>query len=82
MDIRGRVHNGVVVLDAGTALPEGVRVRVVVEPSKPKIVTTPGELPIVQGGEPGSIPLTNERIAEILEEEDLAALKASWNVPP
>lgn len=59
-------------------MPEGVAVRVVF-PSEPVIRVSPirkrVQLPLVTGGEPGSIPLTNERIYEILDEEDIASLK-------
>jgi hypothetical protein len=81
METFGHIENGVVVLDSGSTLPEGTRVFVSPVPAEPVILIRPGELPVVLGGEPGSVNLTNERIAEILDEEDLAALKHSWNVP-
>ena len=78
MQISGRVQNGVVVLDGPMTLPEGAAVTVVVRSSPvvhfakyPKRV----EFPLVPSDAPGSIDLTNERIAEILEEEDIDALK-------
>lgn len=78
MEILGHVQNGVVVLDGPMSLPEGAAVRVVVRSSlvthfskNPKRV----EFPLVHSTAPGSIDLTNERIAEILEEEDIDALK-------
>lgn len=84
MEIFGHVENGVVVLEGGVSLPEGTRVSVstdVEAPSNPEIVSNPGELPFVRGGAPGSVRLTNERVAEILEQEELDALKRQWNVP-
>ncbi len=84
MEIRGHIHNGVVVLEGGATFPEGTRVAVfpiAPAPSEPQIVLKPGELPVVLSGAPGSIALTNERISEIVEEEDIAALKGTWNAP-
>jgi hypothetical protein len=84
MEILGQVCNGVVVLDGGVALPEGTRVSVSPvppQPSKPEIAMKPGELPVVVGGVPGSVHLTNERINEILEEEDIAYMKGKLHVP-
>lgn len=73
MVITGRVENGVVVLPAGTTLPEGAEVAV----SYP-VPAAAGhgekqriQLPLVRSEHPGSLNLSNERIAEILEEEDL-----------
>jgi len=81
MEAFGRVQNGVVVLDSGVTLPEGTRVFVSPVPAKPVILLRPGELPVVLGGEPGSVHLTNARIGEILDDEDVAALTNSWHVP-
>jgi hypothetical protein len=81
MTLTGHIQNGVVVLDGGTTFPEGTRVCVFPIPPQPVIVMKPGELPVVLGGEPGSVHLTNERINEILEEEDIAAMKGMWNGP-
>lgn len=82
MEAFGHVQNGVVVLDEGASLPEGTRVYVTVAPltDKPQIEYLPGQLPVVRGGVPGSLNLTNERIHEILEQEEVAALKRQWNV--
>lgn len=75
MAIPGRVHNGVVVLEGGHALPEGTAVTVscdvapvLKKPVKRKRV----QLPLVHSENPGSVHLTNERIAEILNEEDVS----------
>jgi len=78
MTISGHVHNGVIVLDEGASFPEGTRVCVFtlpVQQSKPQIECIPGQLPLVRGGLSGSLELTNERIAEILDTEDLEALR-------
>ncbi len=84
MDVPGRVCNGVVVLEAGTVLPEGAAVRVLC-PVGPRIRVSPirkrVQLPLVKTDRPGSVALTNDRIAEILEAEDIEALKGQWNAP-
>lgn len=84
MTLTGRIQNGVVVFDEGMAFPEGTRVSVSPvspQPATPEIAMKPGELPVVMGGKPGSVPLTNERVNEILEEEDIAYMKGMLNVP-
>src|SRR5262249_42004036 len=74
MNIKGRVHNGVVVLEDGPVLPEGLEVTV----SYPGPATIPVlskrriQVPLVRTGEPGSVHLTGERIAEILDQEDVS----------
>lgn len=78
MTLIGHIQNGVVVLD-GPSPPEGTRVIVSLEaeappvllPSPaPRVETTPDGLPIVRGGTPGTLHLTNEQIHEILNEEE------------
>lgn len=81
MTLIGHIQNGVVVLDEGMTFPEGTRVAVSPLPTQPVIAMKPGELPVVMGGEPGSVDLTNERINEIFEEEDIVAMKGMGNVP-
>ncbi len=76
MTVQGRVQNGVVVLEGGVSLPEGAAVRVVcgngpvirVSPTRKEV-----ELPLVKPGRPGSVVLTNDRIAEILDEQDASS---------
>jgi hypothetical protein len=78
MSIEGIIRDGVVILEKGVRLPEGTRVLVSASPaatSRGVIVKQPGQLPIVRGGTPGSIDLTNKYIHEILEEEDLEAIR-------
>jgi hypothetical protein len=73
MEIPGRVPNGVVVLEGALALPEGAQVTVSYhapmgagsEAQKRRI-----EMPLVRTGQPGTVKLTAQRIAEILDEED------------
>ena len=78
METQGTVQNGVVVFDRKVVLPEGTRV-VVSWPSRTD-QESQGErirvqLPLVTEGEPGSIALTNQRIQEIFEEEDITSLQ-------
>jgi hypothetical protein len=73
MEIPGRVHNGVVVLEGGPALPEGTKVTVSCDlaPVSPqRRGKKPVEFPLVRSKHPGSLHLTGQRIAEILDEED------------
>ena len=80
MEIQGYVRNGVVVLDGETTFPEGTRVLVCPVPPRdqePQQVKKLVDFPLVSSGEPGSIHLTNERIHEIFEEEDIESLKGS-----
>ena len=73
MEFSGRVQNGVVVLDGEASLPDGASVIVTYRPS-PVIRfaknPVPIVLPIFDSGEPGTIDLSNDRIAELLEQED------------
>ena len=80
MEIRGRVHNGVVVLEGDLTLPEGTIVIVSYAESPTTIPPESGhrvELPLVKSDLPGSIDLTNDRIAELWAEDDLAAFGGS-----
>lgn len=76
MEVAGRVQNGVVVFDRPMALPEGASVVVtyretpVIHIAKnPRTVV----LPIFDSGQPGTLDLTNDRIAEILDHEDASS---------
>ncbi|MGH7192914.1 MAG: hypothetical protein ACREJM_05175 [Candidatus Saccharimonadales bacterium] len=85
MEISGRVQNGVVVLDEGFELPEGARVIVVCDAIR--ILRRPGarkrvELPLAPTGEPGTLKLTAEKIAEIFEEDDIASYRKSFRPHP
>lgn len=84
MEISGTVQNGVVVLDGSVTLPEGTNV-VVIYPSKPVIHVAKHqkrvEFPLFPSSEPGTLDLTNERIADVFDEEDAEALKRTWNEP-
>ena len=76
MDVRGQVRNGVVVLEEGSTLPEGAAVAVVYPAPSPKSQSPACKrirFPLVHSAQPGSINLTNEHVAEILDEEDAAS---------
>jgi hypothetical protein len=73
MQTQGVVHNGAIVVEGGVPFPEGTRVLVsAIIPQQMATGRTRITLPLVHGDQPGSIVLTNERIAELLDEEDLA----------
>lgn len=85
MEIPGRVQNGVVVLKEGTVLPEGAPVTVFCDAVR--IRRKPGEkkhveFPLVHSEQPGTLDLTNERIAEIFEQDDLASFRRSLGQSP
>jgi hypothetical protein len=76
MELPGRVENGVIVLANGCPLPEGTAVTVVCALSplaKAASEKQRVQLPLVRTGEVGTLDLTNERIAEILDDEDIAS---------
>jgi hypothetical protein len=80
--IPGRVRNGVVVLEKGTRLPEGAAVTVVPRKSSVTRVASPPRrvvFPLVRSKHPGTLRLNNQRLAEILEQEDIATLRESFN---
>jgi hypothetical protein len=73
MTIQGRVHNGVVGLEGAPSLPDGAEVTVSYR--GPKERRSPAKkrkikVPLVRTGKPGSLKLTNDRIAQILQEEE------------
>lgn len=76
MTLTGHVQNGVVVLPGGTDLPNGMAVTV--STIDPDIVIHPGprvrvQLPLLRSDNPGSLNLTNQMIADLLEADDVLA---------
>lgn len=73
MTVKGRVQHGVIILPEGVTLPEGTEVIVSCEPgstAQPK----PGkrvEFPLVRSKHPGTLQLTAERVAQLLDEQDV-----------
>ena len=73
MVIPGHVHNGVVVLESGSALPEGAAVTVMfpaAPATKMSVEKRRIQVPLVRTDQAGSVSLTSARIAEIMDEED------------
>lgn len=78
MELHGLVQNGVIVLSGGLSLPEGTPVTVscsLEAGSRAPGEKTRIEIPLVRTGKPGTLKLTNERIAEIFDEEDIASAR-------
>ena len=76
MELLGRVQNGVIVLEGEPSLPEGALVTVlysgVPTPQQPG-TRRPVQLPLVRSDKPGSRRLTADRLAEILDDDDVPA---------
>jgi hypothetical protein len=73
MEFLGHVRNGVIVLDGSPHLPEGAAVTVHYPgpaAARPAVGKTRIQVPLFRTGRPGSVSLSNERIGEILDEED------------
>lgn len=90
IELSGHVENGMIVLDGGASLPEGAAVTVLVPApaalgTSPlpttELICEPGKLPYVRGGIPGTLHLTNDMIAQIFEEEDIAMMKGMFVDP-
>ncbi len=77
MEIRGTVRGGVVVLEDGVVLQEGTLVTVKWVEARIHVSENPRPvtLPLFDSAAPGTIDLTDERIAEIFEEEDLEYIR-------
>jgi hypothetical protein len=76
MEIRGRVHNGGVVLEGEPHLPEGAVVTVSYPNAAVAATVGSGErvqFPLVPSDKPGTLDLTNDRIAELWENDDVSA---------
>ena len=78
MVLHGRIENGAVVLPTDVSLPEGTEVTIIVQPNRESAKTQSNEqhrvqLPLVESNQPATRRLTAERIAEILEEDDLSS---------
>jgi hypothetical protein len=76
MELLGRVQNGVIVLEGGPSLPEGALVTVLytsVPAQERPAMRRSVQLPLVRSDKPGSRSLTADRLAEILDEDDVSA---------
>lgn len=75
MQIQGHVSKGVVVLEGGCVLPEGTPVAIYcgsasatpINQSKKRV-----EFPLIRSQKPGSVFLTAERVADLLESDDFS----------
>lgn len=74
MQIPGRVQNGVVILEGGPPLPEGAEVTVSFNVPSPLEKPKKGRVsfPLVRSTHPGTVRLTADRVAELLEEDDVS----------
>ncbi len=73
MELLGRVNHGVIIPQGDAHLPEGAVVRIVYDLAPAGAEKKAGhrvKLPMVDSDRPGSLHLTNEKIAEIFDEED------------
>ena len=73
MSTDGFVKNGVIVLIGGQGLPEGTRMTVsMLQPLSTQDDTSNRRisLPLVPSASPGTLPMTAERVGELLEESD------------
>ena len=68
------MKGGVIVLEDGATLPEGTAVIVSREIGSTSVRENrkPVEFPLVHSKHPGTLQLTSERIAELLEDEDVS----------
>ena len=74
MKNHGTVHNGTIVIDGGVPLPEGTRVAVSIEPVSAESETSEYrvQFPLVYSETPGILHLTNEEIAEYLDDHEIS----------
>jgi hypothetical protein len=83
MELNGFVRNGVIELAGGATLPEGTPVTITCGVNA--VTPSPGkkrvQVPLVHSSNPGSLRLTNERIAEIIEEEDIEYARSVMKGP-
>lgn len=75
MNIGGKVQNGVIVLAEGLRLPEGTVVSISCEPPVPVASEDRRvSFPLVRSSHPGSLQLTGEKIADVLDAEDVCRI--------
>jgi len=76
MQIPGRIQGGVVVLEGGTSLPEGTSVIVFCNAAKHHAAAAQSariQVPLVHTNRPGAVELTGERIAELMDDDDVSS---------
>jgi hypothetical protein len=78
MELLGKVDHGVIVPQGDVRLPEGAIVRVEYDAPEPSgLVVEYDErgfvkFPLIRSKQPGSVTLTNEKIQEMLDEEEFS----------
>jgi hypothetical protein len=78
MVINGRIEHGTVVLSESVSLPDGTEVTVVIQPSCHSAAGTENgegvrvKLPLVPSKQPGSRKLNADRVAELLDDDELS----------
>jgi hypothetical protein len=75
MVIPGRVQDGVIILQGSVSLPEGTTVSVFYPGPAAAGQANPKrrvQLPLVPSEQPGTLNLTSDRVAELLEDDDLS----------
>jgi len=73
MRIKGRVRRGVILLPKGVTLPEGAEVIISCESQSASDSMKEAkrvEFPLVHSKHPGTLQLTFERVAELLDQDD------------
>lgn len=73
MQIRGHIHDGLVVLDRDPGLPNGTEVSVSLPMGMDAKIRQRVTFPLIPGKSPSSVDLTNERIAEIMDDDDASS---------
>lgn len=84
METFGHIQNGVVVFD-GPAFPEGTAVTIALRNIEPKSAAASKsriEFPLVRSRNPGSVNLSCETVAALLEADDIAAFAGTRDVSP
>lgn len=74
MQAEGVVHNGVIVIEGGVAIPDGTRVTIstqgpIARDDKSKSTV---EFPLVRSANPGQLQLTNEFLSECLDADEIS----------
>jgi hypothetical protein len=75
MILTGRVENGVVILNDPLALPNGAEVTVIAptaKPISPSSAQKRVKLPLVPSSQPGSLKLSNDDVAALLEQDEIS----------
>lgn len=74
MQAEGVVHNGVIVIEGGVALPDGTRVTIStqIKNARDDSPKTTVDFPLVHSATPGKLQLTNEFLSECLDADEIS----------